>query len=655
MPIKILVVDDETDVALIFRQKFRRRIRKGELSFEFAHNGRHALEFLQADPEFAIVFTDIKMPEMSGLTLLEEIRKLERPLLLPLVVSAYDDMDNIRAAMHNGAFDFICKPIDVDDLALVLDKAMREVEKTRQGIEAAAALAEAEKRREKAEYNKAIQKEFFDNITHELRTPLTLLLGPLEQALGICRDEAVSGHLHRAKRNGQLLLDLVNQLLDFSKIDAEALSLRPQPVDLAQHAQGLAEAFRGLAPARGLDFQVDAAGPLPMQADPAMLDRILLNLLSNAFKFTPEGGRVTLRCAMEGAQLSITVADTGPGISEAQLPHIFDRYFQASSGKTSAYQGTGIGLALTRALVELHGGSIDVDSTPGEGATFCVLLDAEPATSGEGQGPEVAAWVRQHAAAAPQDVVEDDDRPTILLVEDHEDMRDFVRQTLAADYQLVLAENGAIGLQKGIATVPDLVLSDVMMPEMDGLELLQALKSDRATSHVPVILLTARADVAQRIEGLERGADAYLPKPFHPEELKTQVRNLLQLRTQLRAHYKRELLLRPDQVEGRSMEDQFLIDLKQLMEKHLGDEYFGVEQMADAMAMSRRTLGRKLSAITGQAPVKFIRAYRLERGLQMLKQKSATVREVALRTGFGSSSYFTKCFKDHYGYSPRHA
>ncbi|HHG84560.1 MAG TPA: response regulator [Bacteroidetes bacterium] len=662
MNLKILVVDDEPDVALIFRQKFRKRLREGEISFVFAANGREALDELKADPEIVILFTDINMPVMNGLTLLREIRELELKLLVPLIISAYDDMRNIREAMNQGAYDFVTKPIEVDELDRVLNKAIGEVEKLQTGIEAVRRLEEAERQKELAEYSKGLQRDFFDNITHEIRTPLTLLLGPLESALGITTEEVVHGFLTQARRNGHLLLDLVNQLLDFARLDAAEMVLNLQPVDMVQIAEDLRMIFAPLAAEKQLEFVLLAEeGSLPWQADPQKLLRILLNLLSNAFKFTPQGGVVRLQVKQEADEIVFEVQDSGPGIPEAQQAHIFERFYRTDTSEKSACCGTGIGLALSRALAELHGGKITLHSRVGAGATFSLRLPQQIGknlTSIDAAAETVPVSLPITAESSPPPIsatlAEDDQRPLLLLVEDNAEMRAYIEAFLRPKFRLSHAANGLIGLESAWDLVPDLIITDWMMPEMDGIEMLEILRHDRSTSHIPVVMLTAKAQVDARVEGLRTGADAYLSKPFHAAELIAQINSLFQQRARMRERFKQEFL-RPEKVKGTSIEDQFISDVKRLMEVNLGNEKFSVELMADELAMSRRTLGRKLSALTGEAPVRFIRNYRLERGRQMLTQKAAPVWEVALKTGFGSSSYFTKCFKDHYGISPREA
>lgn len=655
MAIKILVVDDEPDVELIFKQKFRRRIRKGELEFLFAQDGRAALELLLAHSDIRLVFTDLKMPVMDGLALLKEIRTLERESLVALVLSAYGDMDNIRSAMNQGAFDFLTKPIDLDDLDVVLDKARNEVEKTLKSEETERKLVVSEQQREESEYLRQLQKEFFDNITHELRTPLTLLLGPVEEAISQTDNQPLLRLLHQARRNGGLVLDLVNQLLDFARMEAGAMKIYPQPIDLRDTFDQLVEAFRPVAERKSIHIDLELPADLPLASvDPKLIQRVLINLLSNALKFTPDTGKVVIEMSNITGGLAFEVRDSGPGVPIADREKVFGRFFRSDQNQT--YQGTGIGLALSKAIVDLHGGDIKVVDAQEGGACFRVVLPLAPPPPNIGDSPsrdERTPYLPEESPSGSLEKAGPEESPLIVLAEDNHEMREYIARALEGHCRLLAGENGRIALDLVNSQLPDVIISDVMMPEMNGYQLCAQVKHQTTTSHIPVILLTAKAGSEARVEGLQAGADVYLPKPFHPGELLAQVNNLLKHRENLRKRYKDEFLLRPQQSEELSMEEQFLAKVRDLIEAHVDNERFDVETMADAMAMSRRTLTRKLKALTGLAPAQMIRKYRLEKAVGMLKTRSATIREIALRTGFGSSSYFTNAFKSYYGKSPR--
>lgn len=658
MAVKVLVIDDEPDVAVIFRQKFRRRIAAGDLEFSFAENGRAALNALQADPEISLVFTDIRMPSMDGLTFLKELRNLERQLMLPVVVSAYDDMPNIREAMRQGAWDFVTKPIDLDDLERVLNGAVSEIELKQEAIRNAGRLANAEQERLLAIRSKEYQQEFFENITHELRTPLTLLLAPLEMAAALSKEPEVRQHLGQAQRGGRILQDLVNQLLDFAKAESGRLVPEWRAVQLSRLTEQISELFQPLAAANEVAFDLDIQKELRVRMDPRMYARILVNMLSNAFKFTPKGGRIGLRLGESNGQIALEVSDSGPGFQQLETTDVFQRFQSSARGHHQSQPGTGLGLSICKSLSEALGGRIVLLNGTSQGAHFRVELPNAIAADIDLEELETdwIEWVSlvSNPSAGTTVLEDEEDRHSVLVVEDHPDMRSFIAQMLSQDYHVSTAENGRMALDVAEEMIPDLIVTDWMMPELDGLELLRQIRLRRDTHHIPVVMLTAMGDVSHRIQGIQTGAESFLAKPFHPDELKAVIRNQLEHRDRMRDHFRTELL-HPDRVSSASMEDQFLSELKKVMEKNLMNEQFGVESMADALAMSRRTLVRKLHAVTGQAPVKFIRAYRLERSMQMLKDNAAPIWEIAVKTGFGSASYFTKCFKDHYGISPKEA
>ncbi len=514
----------------------------------------------------------------------------------------------------------------------------------------------------------ALKSRFLANISHEFRTPLTLTFGPLDDLLsgqfsGI--DQARS-HLERARRNGHRLLRLINQLLDLSRLDAGALRLHARRYDLVPFLQQRLAVFESLAASRRLRLRFTAeAERLPHVFDAERLETVVLNLISNAFKFTPEGGTITVAVRKDDAgQAVLSVHDTGVGIPPEHLPYLFDRFYQVDGSTTRAREGTGIGLALVKQLVDLHGGHIAVESTVGQGTTFTVTLPEREAGAawGDDGGPagsrtaEVVladlARSRPGGDGAPAEEV-GEEATVVLVVEDNADMRAYIRAHLEAAYHVVEAANGVEGLEQARALVPDLVLSDVMMPQMDGFDLLAALKADERTSHVPVVLLTARADVESKLHGLDTGADDYLAKPFNADELNTRVRNLIEQRRLLREKYSREVLvLGAREVTLPSMEAAFLARVHQAIEDNLSDAHFGVDALAEAVGMSPRQLLRKLKALTDESPNALLRRVRLERAAALLGRKAMTVKEVAHAVGFRSLPYFAKTFCEVYGVAP---
>lgn len=660
MAIKILVVDDEPDVAVIFRQKFRKRVAADEFSFCFAENGRSALELLQADPEISLIFTDIRMPSMDGLTFLKEIKALDRQVLLAVVVSAYDDMPNIREAMRQGAWDFVTKPIDLDDLERVLNQAIAEIQQKLEAIALAQRLALAEEDRRLVQRSKELQREFFEDMTHEFRTPLTLLLAPLESALGLSSEKQVVDYLNLAKKGGVQLQDLVNQLLDFSKIDTQKLKPNLQPTDLNQLFLALHEAFEPLAAQRQIRLQIYLEGEIVGVTDRSMLWRIMLNLLSNAIKYSPEHHEVVCKVYPRDSSIEIRIDNTSvEGVSLTETDTLFSRFQPIASVHGKVYGGSGLGLSICKSLVDALGGRISAANGHAAKTCFEITLPIEFVSEKPTELSETNTYnlVSMQLTTFDVDAEQENDdaeKPLLLLAEDHPDMRNYLRQILQTEFNVVALADGRLALDQARLLIPDLVLTDWMMPEMDGLELLKNLRLDRDTAHIPVVMLTARAALEDKLLGIASGSEAFLPKPFQPQELLAVLHGLLSHRERLRERYRKEML-HPEKAPGRSMEDIFIGDIKRVMEQHLMDEQFGVESMADALAMSRRTLMRKLTAVTGQAPVKFIRTYRLERALQMLQDHTAPVWEIAVKTGFGSASYFTKCFKDHFGKSPKEA
>jgi len=511
-----------------------------------------------------------------------------------------------------------------------------------------------------------VKSSFFTNIAHEFRTPLTLIMGPAEQI----RTESESP---RIKKNASLigksagkLLELVNQLLELSKLESGTVRLKARPDDLTDFVKGITFSFESLAADKniGLAFNSNCSKAIG-QIDPERTDKIFVNLLSNAFKFTPDSGLITVSLAVkqmknnEGEQLpmaEITVTDTGLGIPTERLPHIFTRFYQA----TDTEPGTGIGLALVKELVTLHGGSIKADSVVGRGTTITLMLPVSAYE--ESPVPEKISINQASAAMAAntnnggfklENLPNNDDKPVVLVVEDNEEVRNYTVKCLWERYHVLEAPDGATGVEMALKHVPDLVLSDVMMPEKDGLQVCSKIKADQKTSHVPVILLTAKADVEHKIKGLESGADDYLSKPFHQGELLARVNNMITGRQELRQKFSEAIKAEPEKLPGlQTREDAFILKLYEVLEQNLSDETFGIEQLCREAGMSRTQLHRKLKALTNLSASHFIRHYRLQRALGLLKQDNFTVAEVAYRVGFSSPSYFTQCFNEVYGFAP---
>jgi len=533
-----------------------------------------------------------------------------------------------------------------------------------------------------------IKSRFFANISHEFRTPLTLIMGPLEQMIAACRDneQEEKRKLNMMLRNAQRLLRLINQLLELSKLDSGKMKLQAVKTDIITFLKGIIDSFGVLAHQNQLDLVLEAEGAeeIFLYLDPRKMEDIMTNLLVNAFKFTPAGGKITvvveqklfwggewgdfLEKSPPGYQrqgyIEISVCDTGPGIPEGDLPYIFDRFYQAESTYEFHQKGTGIGLALAKELVELHHGTIEAQSREGEGCTFIVRLPLGRDHLAPG---EIVELPLNHSKTQPTtDDMTNNEIPLnnhepenganesniILVVEDSVDMCDYIRGALEPVYTVVDAKDGREGIEKALGIIPDLIISDIMMPEVDGYELCRTLKSDVKTSHIPIILLTARAAEENIIQGLETGADDYITKPFNTNILIARIKNLIDIRRQLQKNINREMSLQPVKTSVSSIDREFLKDLHEAIQKNLEDEDFNVEQLCKKLYMGRTTLYRKVLALTGETPTDFIRSYRLKQGAELLKQNSGTVLEVALAVGFSNSSYFAKCFKEKFHQLP---
>ncbi|MEM6845594.1 MAG: ATP-binding protein [Bacteroidota bacterium] len=517
----------------------------------------------------------------------------------------------------------------------------------------------AEEARLEAEQIKALdgmKSRFFANISHEFRTPLHLILGPLRTH----QDTQIPAHeLGMMQRNAQRLLRLVNQLMDLTKLEVGGLQLDYQPADVYAFLREIAEGFLPLAQEKQLTYQVDIPSRRkPLKFDPDKLEKITYNLLSNAIKFTPIQGTVSIHASVEAdACLRLSVSDSGLGVPEVLQDKIFDRFYQVDGSNTRAFEGTGIGLALVKELVDLHEGSITLDSAQQQGTTFIVTLPLQEAR--EESLVEPLTTLQRITPKPIEDETDtltphhsDDTLPQLLLVEDNPDLRQYIRSHLSEYFQLEEAVNGNEGLNMATEKVPDIIITDVMMPEMDGVELTQHLKNDARTSHIPVLMLTARDDTQTKRAGFQEGADQYLTKPFEVEELLDRLKNLLKQRDRLREKYSREVTLRPSDITVNDHDAAFMETCLHLVEENLSDSEFSVEHMQQEIGMSRMQLHRKLKALTNQSATEFIRGIRLQKAAQMLEQNGRQVAEVAYDVGFNHLSYFAKSFKEKFGLSP---
>jgi signal transduction histidine kinase/DNA-binding response OmpR family regulator len=515
------------------------------------------------------------------------------------------------------------------------------------------------KKKEQFEELNVLKTRFFTNLSHEFRTPLTLMMGPLQQLLEGQPEPKERQLLEIAFRNANNQLHLVNELLELSRLEAGKMALRASKQDVVPLVRSLVFAFESLAQDRQIHLSFRSGQPsIHLYYEMGKLEKVVNNLLSNALKFTPSGGRVTVNLEQADQELCICVADTGPGIPQSHQDKVFDRFFQVSA---SPEVGTGVGLALSRELVRLHHGRIELESREGEGATFRVFLPLGSAHLRAEErvevpvpsGPAFAAPL-QAVEKAPDQRVPASTQPeaTVLLIEDNDEVRAFIRQRLDTAFKIIEAGDGQAGIEKAREHMPDLIVSDVMMPRKNGYEVCAALKSDVRTSHIPVILLTAKAEQEEKLQGLRTGADDYLSKPFDAEELRVRIHNLIQLRQQLRQRFAAAVELKPEEVAVNSIDQEFLEKGLAIVESRMDDEQFNVDAFAREIGMSRPQLNRKLRALVNQSTNQFIQSIRLQRAADLLRQQSGTVAEIALQTGFSSTAYFIKCFKDKYGETP---
>jgi signal transduction histidine kinase/ligand-binding sensor domain-containing protein/AraC-like DNA-binding protein/ActR/RegA family two-component response regulator len=517
------------------------------------------------------------------------------------------------------------------------------------------------------------RSRLFANVSHEFRTPLTLTMGPLDDLRAGVHGPltpAIAEQVDLARRNAGRVLDLINEILDLARAESGRVTLQARRIDLGQFVGIVARTFVPLAERKAIAYDIHSpADQVTVYADPDHLDRGLANLLSNAFKFTPNGGAVRVNVTSDDTSARIIVRDSGPGIPAGDLNLIFDRFHRARTAR--AQPGTGIGLALAKELVALHGGSIGVESEEGFGSTFTITLRKGTAHLAPEQIVDDGAavpWVpralspEQFAVLAPVssslEMESDDggtqpDVTTVLVVDDNAEVRAYVRQHLAPRYRVLEAENGEQGLDKARRLLPDLVLSDVMMPVMGGYALCRALKSDPDTEFIPVILLTARAETEDKLAGLTEQADDYLTKPFDVRELLARIGNMIAMRRRLRERFVGErLTIHPTPVVAAPADQKFIDQVRAAIESHLGDDSFSVERLASEVGQSRGNLHRRLRELIGENPSDLIRRMRLERAAELLETQAGSVSEIAYAVGFKSVAHFSNVFHDTHGVRP---
>jgi signal transduction histidine kinase/DNA-binding response OmpR family regulator len=551
-------------------------------------------------------------------------------------------------------------------LESVVLKRTEQIEEQKHNIE-----LQQEKLLEMDEY----KTRFFTNISHEFRSPLTIILGLSDDLLNKLQSRQITNEkLKHIWRNAKRLLGLVNQLLDVSKISSNKMKLELIETDIIDILRTLAASFSSLAESKMITFSYN----LPIVTklcfcDPDKIEKILINLLSNAFKFTPNGGKISIEAEylnseeFDSGVLKLKVADTGIGMTESDQKKIFDRFYQAEEHIKSAKGGTGIGLSLVKDLVQLMHGEISLSSKPGSGSIFTVsiplginhlsqdeyklsktLTESSEEESDSNSFIEIEYEIPEIKSATHKKL----DISTLLVVEDNKDIRNYISENFRDSYNILEAYDGESGLITALQEMPDIIITDLMMPHLNGLEMCKKIKTDERTSHIPVIMLTAKAEIDDKLMGLKTGADDYLIKPFEMKELKVRVKNLIELRKKLRERFSREITIEPADITITPIDEKFLKKAISIVETHLSETDYDVEYLQQDMNMSRSTLSRKIKALTNYSPVEFIRFMRLKRAANLLDQGFGNVTEVAMEVGFNSPSYFAKWFKKTFGVSP---
>jgi signal transduction histidine kinase/DNA-binding response OmpR family regulator/Tfp pilus assembly protein PilF len=508
-----------------------------------------------------------------------------------------------------------------------------------------------------------LKSRFYANISHEFRTPLSLIIAPIEEKLTTPK---LSAHdkttFELVKRNANRLLDLVNQLLDLSKLEVGKMQLLIQEGNLQEFLTTIGASFESLAENKKINFstKVDIKHPLAW-FDGDKLEKIMNNLLFNAFKFTPADGSVdlTIRAEYETSDLEIRINDTGSGISKEDLPHVFSPFYQSHHTIEDGTPGTGLGLSLVHELLKLHNGTIHIESEENRGTSIFVtipirkekflgsVISYSPAKSTSPTHKSTFESIEYF-----ENEIEENYEESVLVIEDNADLRHFISSCIHNQFKVLLAENGEEGFRMAIDNTPDLIISDVMMPKMNGIELTSKIKTDERTSHIPVILLTAKSTLESKLEGLETGADDYIAKPFSTEELRVRIGNLIEQRKRLAAKYSSSIFEKPKEKVESSLDEKFVQKAKAIVEKYLSDSSFSVEKMAEEMNLSRSQLFRKLKAVAGLSPNELINDIRLQKAAELIISKADSLSQIGYIVGYNDQSYFSKRFRKKFGKSP---
>lgn len=603
---------------------------------------------------------------LQNASLAEETAKME------LLKSQVDDYWTKHSAQTTLFYALIAILVLVSGVLFLLLRAFWQHRRHQTALMEQNKLLELERDKQRElneQLNAATQSKlaFFTNVSHDLRTPLTLIAEPVEQMTRAGNLTEQQHTLMRiADKNVRILRRLINQILDFRKYENGRLTLALEEVDVRSLVDEWVEAFRPLARKRDIKLTVECSGEVPpsMAMDVEKMERVVFNIVSNAFKYTPDNGTIIVRAGIDGGSLVIEVADTGKGIAVDDIDKIFDRFYQVDKVRP---QGSGIGLSLAKAFVELHGGRISVNSVPGEGSEFRVEIPvthvaseaAESARVASGQPDEIDAEL---GSIEPTDADADDGKPLLLVIDDNADMRLLVASLMKDEYRIATAADGRQGLKAAARYVPDLIICDVMMPVMDGLECCRQLKSEISTSHIPVLLLTACAMDEQRVEGYDSGADGYLSKPFNEAVLKSRCRSLVANRKRIHDLWSGADTAAPAEAAtrknapsgsgGADIDNDFYSRFIDVFQRRMGEAELSVDTLAAEMGLGRSQLYRKIKALTNYSPVELMRSLRLRQARSLLTSTDKTISEIAYEVGFSSPAYFTKCYKDTYGETP---
>lgn len=513
---------------------------------------------------------------------------------------------------------------------------------------------------ERAHALEQVKTKFFTNVSHEFRTPLSLIIAPLDKIIKHTADEEQVKQLNLVQRNAKRLLNLVNQLLDFRKMDVQEIKLHPSIGDIVRFCKETSDSFTDLAEKKTIRFSFSSnIDSLEIYFDKDKIEKILFNLLSNAFKYTHDNGTVGVNLTYKQPEnnevdgtLAIEVEDSGIGIPADQQERVFERFFQTDVPESMVNQGTGIGLAITKEFVKLHNGIITVKSAPDQGTCFTVLLPAKKIYVASSRSVSTPAFSEEGEQIVVEEHKRGDKKRTIVIVEDNEDLRFYLKDNLRGQYHIEEATNGKEGWEKIKRLNPDLVVSDIMMPLMDGVELVRKIKTETLTAHIPVILLTAMGSEEKQLEGLKAGVNDYITKPFTFEILASRINNLLAQQRLLQKRFQKQIEVNPGEVTITPVDEKFLKQALEIIEKQIDNAEFSVDEFSKEMYMSRVTLYRKIHSLTGKSPLDFMRSIRLKRAVQLLDKSGLSISEVAYQVGFNDPKIFRKLFKEEFKTTP---